>query len=157
ATRKLQMVMSFEHLLWAHPSAFYFSGLDTSSPGKPTLRLTVLCDGGNDAAEVARQFNELAAAHDPSANAQVKTEGTIVSLSIGKLDEMQGSLADNAQFKQTMSAVQSNAIVAAYADIHGALGVIDSLAQAGSPEGFSTWGKIKNAIGLEKIHSWAWT
>ena len=144
---------------WHHPTAFYLVGVDTSGPD-PMPLAAVVCDAGADAPEMVRQMNDALTATHASPRIRCRLDGTLFVLATYDLPAgaPAATLAQDADFKATMSSLDAHPVCAAYANFTGIWKQVDALVQQLAPTDVQAqWPKIRDSLGLTGLHHLAMT
>ena len=127
-------VKSLGPILWKHPTAVCFGGVDYNAPGgDPMPRLVLTCDAGPDAARLrSKLIDVFGLAGNPGLATLVREKDGVVSIVLGYDDlaladaatDVSKSLAGSAAFKATFAGLSEKPIFAVYADAPRAIGFI---------------------------------
>src|SRR5687767_10604053 len=110
--------------MWRHPTALYVGPIDMTNPRQPMPRAAILCDAGEQAAEMRRQLEELIqqAGRDVPVPVAVRTSGNVVALVVGRTPELDAVLDGKSKTRAlggaknfaAVTSVQKSPVVAAY-------------------------------------------
>lgn len=157
---KVDLIYQIELQLLKHPCALYVSEISFKQGQPPNIRFTVLCDAGDESADLLKSLNH-AISEFPvltSVHIQAGMQGNLVALSVGEPDKTEGALADLPAFKHTMESLQTDSAAAIYVNIDALVQEVD---QAETSESTASeramWTRIKAATGLAGVHAFAWT
>ena len=127
-------VKSLGPILWKHPTALVFGGVDYNAPGgEPMPRLVMTCDAGPDAARLrAKLIDVFGLAGNPGLATLVREKDGVVSVVLGYDDlaladaatDVSKSLAGSAAFKTTFAGLSEKPVFAVYADAPRTIGFI---------------------------------
>ncbi len=165
AGTKARIVMDLGSVLFRHPSAYFFAGLDPKSP-QPMPRAGLVCQAGADADSLKQQFDQLIAAMGQTP-VPVRTfrDGEIVAVLVGYADpakalpdDTANSLGELAAFKKVTMNLHADPVICAYVDGEKVLGLIDrAVALQDDPRAKEAWPKAKDASGLTGLKHIAYT
>ena len=165
-------------LLYQHPTALYFGGVDYGPKGQPpkAVRVAVICDAGEaDAAKIQQALQPLiddAVAHDADPLPKLTVNNGIVVFHVGDLPgdvaarlgvaagaSAAAPLAEQGDFKAAVQQTGlSNAAAIVYVNVPGLLEVFDRGMQINeSPEDVANWRKARDTLGLTGIKRVIWS
>ncbi len=153
---ELRRVLAIGSPLWKHPTAFFFAGIDLQ--GFPMPKAGLICQAGNDADTLLRQFTQLAEMAQGGPPVKTFRQNDVVVFAIGYPDEAgalanaANSLSASAKFKQALAQVQKEPAAIVYLDIEAILAMVNQLVQmGGDPQAMEMWPKVRDAIGLQGL------
>ena len=152
--------------LWRHPTAVYFTGVETNAPGGPRPKITLVCRAGADAEAVHRQM-QAAVTPEPAGPgaATIFRAGDVVGITTDPkgaaalAQQPAASLAGAAGFKAAMSNVIKEPTFAVYVDAQAVLRMVDeaTAGQRNNPAAAEDWRRVRDALGLDGVRRFAWT
>ena len=126
-------------ILWRHPTALAFGGVDfDANGGRPMPRLVLACDAGPDAAKLrARLTDVFTRAGQPGFATLIREKDGLVSVVLGYDDlaladaaaDAARSLAGSAGFKKTFADLSQKPVLAVYADAPRAIAFAKEVAR----------------------------
>jgi hypothetical protein len=143
-------------ILCRHPSAIYLSNVSVSPHGIPHADLAILCDAGGDAAALQLNLSQAVGRND---HLHVFVRDSIVTLGVDDSGSVapSNSLADAPAFNSAMKSLQQNSPpIAVYLDMKSLLQRADESA-AQNPDSSAAWPKIKEALGITDVKTFAMT
>jgi len=158
-------------LMWRHPSALYFGGINLDNPQTPIVHLALICDAGDEAPELLKQLNIILSKTPPMPVAVKATlHGSFVALTVGQsdgidtlLDQPAGtaaaaSLANDATFKDSLAQVQSSPAAVMYINSPAMLSMVGHLIEVQKDQVvIARWPKLREALGLNGLRQMIWT
>ena len=136
--------------MWRHPTALYVGPVDMTNPRQPMPRVAILCDAGEEAADMRRQLEELIqqAGRDVPVPVAVRTSGNVVALVVGRTPELDAVLDGKSKTRAlggaknfaAVASIQKSPVVAAYVDVEAILKFLDdAVAKGNDAEAKKNW------------------
>jgi hypothetical protein len=161
------LVRVFWDASWRYPTAVYVQpAADADMP----VRVGVIWEVQGEAADrLEAKLNEVVGLlRDEGAPADlvsIRRTDELVSWEAGALDAAEldvvavgASLAENPEFRQTLTQVNTDGVLVMYADGQGLISLIDQGVEGkGISQEIEMWSKIRNALGLEGLNAAAWS
>jgi prepilin-type processing-associated H-X9-DG protein len=148
---------------WAHPTAVWFAGVDSTNPRQPVPRLGLICQAGADAAALQQQIAGLIAQAPPNAQMRSAVVGDAVVITVGYPDPAQAlgggaALSAAPEFAAALKHVQADSVYAVYADVEKLIALIETAAATNMPPNQRQMvPKIIDALGLRGLKRAAMT
>ncbi len=132
-------------LLWKHPCALYVANVSIKDDGTPTGDAVLLCDPGNDSAELLKDFQTLVNA----GHLAIVTRGSLIGIAAQQAasPEPTSFLASAPAFVAAMKPLQNNPALAIYIDGKSLLTHCDESA-AKDADAATIWPRVKEILGL---------
>ena len=167
AANAIRTVLRIGKPMWKHPSAFFFRGIDWHGENEePTPHLALLCQAGDDAADLEKELTEAVDGGMKQSPVQVPVKvvrmGDIVAIVVGGQENMfpkpgSKSLAGDAEFKSAMSQVNKDPVSVGYVNFHHLRTLVDNAVEKqGDADAKKMWPKVRDASGLEGLASAVW-
>jgi prepilin-type processing-associated H-X9-DG protein len=140
-------------ILWRHPTAvFITAALDPTGP--PIIHVGVLCDAGNDADILLRNFNTIVT---DRAGLHLKANRTGSIIRLTDIDiPTEPALDRSAAFVSAMKPLQESPAVAMFVNGAAILQLADQAA-ARNESSHDIWPKVRDALGIATIKGFAMT
>jgi prepilin-type processing-associated H-X9-DG protein len=154
AARLLELARSAAAVMWRHPTAVAFRGIETDDRGAVLPRIALLCHAGDQAEALADTFRQLlAVANDLPVD--VRVEGGFCSLTIGTPWAADSpTLVQSQPLQAALTHVQQDAVAILYADLQALDGQVDSILERQlDPNGLGIWQSIRAAFDLPGLKS----
>ncbi len=168
AVAPLQLIGRLGGSLWRHPSAFYLGEVD---PKSRLPAMALLIDADQDSADLEASIEQLIAEIGAiPIPPQVRRREGLVALTIGPVSKQLEALispeggadapaiAGETAFRSALKQVSPEPAAVVYANIRGAVAMIDRLVEAdGNPRRTEDWQIPRDAFGLGGLHQLIWT
>ncbi len=146
---------TFAAMMWKHPTAMYFAGVDMSNPNKPLPKIGLVCKAGADAPALLKQVSDLLAKAPPDAPIRAAADDGLVIVTIGHEQAAPvnaGGLKQSLAFTAALKQVQTDPIAIGYVDVEKLLGLVEQLAQASSnSQAKEMLPKVIDALGVRGL------
>jgi prepilin-type processing-associated H-X9-DG protein len=171
AAETMVIAKALAPLMWRHPVALYFGGIDLENPQMPVVRLALICEAGDEAPELLKQLNIILSKTPPTPfEIKATQHGRFVCLAIGQSAEIDAlldapadapagrSLAKDDDFKKSLTQVQTSPAAVVYVNAQPLLSMIGRQIEAQKDEVITTrWTNIRESLGLNGLRQIIWT
>lgn len=176
AAEAMVIAKALAPLMWRHPSALYFGGIDVvgdpqSPPSELKVRIALICDAGDEAPELLKQLNIILSKTPPTPFAIKATQhGQFVALTVGPSESIDvlldqpaaaaaaASLSNDVTFKEALAQVQASPAGVVYINAQSALSMVGRLVDTQKVEEVAArWTKMREALGLNGLRQIIWT
>jgi prepilin-type processing-associated H-X9-DG protein len=149
--------------VWRHPAALFWTGVDFSDPRNPAPRFALVCDAGDEAASLTKDFQTAVdRAGRTAVPMKVVSDKNIVALHVGGVPAGvagQPSLTEQAAVIDAMTQVHDAPLACVYVNLEGIVKLIDSAPVRGKRQEADRekWDKLRDALGLANAKVAMWT
>lgn len=161
AAEAIRRVWEVAEPLWKYPTALYFGGVDATNPEATDLKITLLCDAGEQSQALLDSLTRAIAEAPPQSNVRLSAsmvEDVVVFSTYPVTGLPEAPLARDAQFVKCREKTASDAVVTLYLDNEKLLDFVDlSINASGGDDAKTYWPKVRQALRLDAVKRMAWT
>jgi prepilin-type processing-associated H-X9-DG protein len=151
---QIQMLVQFGATLWHYPTAIYFGGVDQTNPNAPIVKLSLLCQAGADAQNVATQVNNLLQ-QNPGSPFTCQVVDQLVIVSAFPFPQNPATpLSQDKDFVARLAQGVANPLIVVYLDGVAANAFGNQIAQK---NGNTNWAQLSPSLGVDTLHSFTAT
>ena len=165
--KAMQTMQSIGGVVWRHPSAIFFTGVNPAGPRGPIPKFALICNAGADAATLLQSMQTLISKVPEAENGMLHAAqvGDVVMITTGYGEndpviagaEQPGApkgpdpIGPTRTFANALAQVQSDSTSILYIDLEKALALIDEFSGVADPSGREKWMKVRDALGLNGL------